>query len=80
MTETATTGRESLVVQIMSAEITVPSRAEVLLPPLPQARSCSSRSLFASCLAVVVRVARATTIARRREQCGLCRSRQTSPS
>ena len=79
MTDTAT-GRESLVVQIMSAEITVPSGAEVLSPPLLPARSCSSRSLFASYLAVVVRVARATTIARRRVQWGLCRSRQTSSS
>ena len=39
MTDTAT-GRESLVVQTMSAEITVPSGAEVLLPPLLPARSC----------------------------------------
>jgi len=41
---------------------------EVLLPPLLSARSCSSRSLFLSWLAVVVRAARATTIVRRRAQ------------
>ena len=42
--------------------------AEVLLPPPLSARSCSSRSLFLSWLAAVVRAARFTTVVRRRGQ------------